>query len=408
MDKSFKNFFIYNLLVIIVFSACEEAAIPIDSNITSTPLTIDTVSFPVINTISYQVPPDIGLHEYLYFGKKDEFSFLYNLIRFSSLDSTNLYTFDYYNDSLIIADSMKLIMSFASDSVEENIEFQLRYFPDYGDSVFNETTTNYTNFDQSIASSVISSSTMSSDSIDSVTTQLRLNFLMDTTIIKVFKDSTITNFNSSFLVELTNENLSEFKLFSANSLLNPPKLRVYYREFLSDSVVLDTSFHTYYSSQDVSIVDKSSILSTDLNNISVGLAKGLRSLILVDMEGWELPKRSIISSADLVYNRIDNDTLISYSISSYPITIQADFTKFNIFDIDPYEVDLNYTSSASILNNQLKINYRKIITEFGKGTKINYGFKLQSSPSSDPFKTIQFYNLNSNALYPTLRIIYVK
>ena len=408
MDKSFKNFFIYNLLVIIVFSACEEAAIPIDSNIISTPLTIDTVSFPVINTISYQVPPDIGLHEYLYFGKKDEFSFLYNLIRFSSLDSTNLYTFDYYNDSLIIADSMKLIMSFASDSVEENIEFQLRYFPDYGDSVFNETTTNYTNFDQSIASSVISSSTMSSDSIDSVTTQLRLNFLMDTTIIKVFKDSTITNFNSSFLVELTNENLSEFKLFSANSLLNPPKLRVYYREFLSDSVVLDTSFHTYYSSQDVSIVDKSSILSTDLNNISVGLAKGLRSLILVDMEGWELPKRSIISSADLVYNRIDNDTLISYSISSYPITIQADFTKFNIFDIDPYEVDLNYTSSASILNNQLKINYRKIITEFGKGTKINYGFKLQSSPSSDPFKTIQFYNLNSNALYPTLRIIYVK
>tara|TARA_B100001142_G_scaffold13209_1_gene12489 strand:+ start:165 stop:1391 length:1227 start_codon:yes stop_codon:yes gene_type:complete len=408
MDKSFKNFFIYNLLVIIVFSACEEAAIPIDSNITSTPLTIDTVSFPVINTISYQVPPDIGLHEYLYFGKKDEFSFLYNLIRFSSIDSTNLYTFDYYNDSLIIADSMKLIMSFASDSVEENIEFQLRYFPDYGDSVFNETTTNYTNFDQSIASSVISSSTMSSDSIDSVTTQLRLNFLMDTTIIKVFKDSTITNFNSSFLVELTNENLSEFKLFSANSLLNPPKLRVYYREFLSDSVVLDTSFHTYYSSQDVSIVDKSSILSTDLNNISVGLAKGLRSLILVDMEGWELPKRSIISSADLVYNRIDNDTLISYSISSYPITIQADFTKFNIFDIDPYEVDLNYTSSASILNNQLKINYRKIITEFGKGTKINYGFKLQSSPSSDPFKTIQFYNLNSNALYPTLRIIYVK
>ena len=87
---------------------------------------------------------------------------------------------------------------------------------------------------------------------------------------------------------------------------------------------------------------------------------------------------------------------------------QADFAKFNTFDTDPYDIDPNYSSSASILNNQLKINYRKIITEFGKGTKINYGFKLQSSPSSDPFKTIQFHNLNSNALYPALRIIYVK
>ena len=268
----------------IIPSGCEEAAIPIDDNISTTPLTIDTVSFPVINTISYQVPPDIGLHEYLYFGKKDEFSFLYNLIRFSSIDSTNLYTFDYYNDSLIIADSMKLIMSFASDSVDENVEFQLRYFPDNGDSVFNELTTNFTNFDRSIASSVISSSIMVSDSIDSVTTQLRLNFLMDTAIINVFKDTSTISFNSSFLVELMNENSSEFKLFSANNLINPPKLRVYFREFLSDSVVLDTSFHTYYSSQDVSVIDKPDIISTDSDNLSVGLAKGLRSLIMVDMD----------------------------------------------------------------------------------------------------------------------------
>ena len=408
MDKSFKNFFLYTLLSFVVFTACEEAAVLIDSDVTNTPLTVDTVSFPVVNTISYQVPPDIGLHEYLYFGKKDDFSFLYNLIRFSSIDSTNLYTFNYYNDSLIIADSMKLIMSFASDSVKENVEFQLRYFPDYGDSVFNEITTNYTNFDQSIASSIISSSTMVSDSIDSVTTQLRLNFLMDTTIINVFKDTSLISFNSSFLVELKSENSSEFKLFSANNLLYPPKLRVYYRNLLSDSVALDTSFHTYYSSQDVSVIGKPEILSTDSYNLSVGLAKGLRSLIMVDMEGWVLPKRSIISSADLVYNRINNDTLIGYSVSSYPIMSQADFAKFNIFDTDPYDIDLNYSSSASILNDQLKINYRKIITEFGKGTKINYGFKLQSSPSSDPFKTIQFHNLNSNAQYPVLRIIYVK
>ena len=405
MYNNFKSFFIINLIAILFFSACDEAAIPIDSS--NTPLSIDTISFPVVNTISYQVPPDVGSHEFLYFGKKNEFDFLYNLIRFSSIDSTNQQTFTDYNDSLIVADSMKLIMTFVLDSIDQNTDFQLRYFPDGGDSVFNELSTNYTNFNYTNASSVISSSAMTIDSIDSVTTQVRLNFLMDTTIINVFSDTSFTSFNASFLVELKNKNASEFKFFSSNNLSNPPKLRIYYREFLSDSVVLDTSFHTYYSSQDVSIIDNPNISSEDSTNISVGLAKGIRSLVLVDMEGWQLPEHSIVSSADLVYNRINNDTLIGYSVSSYPINNQADFSKFNIYDTDPYNIESNYLSSASIIDNILKIDYRKILTDYGRGSKINYGFKIQSSQNSDPFKTVQFHNLNSNVTYPVLRVIYV-
>ena len=405
MYNNFKSFFIINLIAILFFSACDEAAIPIDSS--NTPLSIDTISFPVVNTISYQVPPDVGSHEFLYFGKKNEFDFLYNLIRFSSIDSTNQKTFSAYNDSLIVADSMKLIMTFVLDSIDQNTDFQLRYFPDGGDSVFNELSTNYTNFNYTNASSVISSSAMTIDSIDSVTTQVRLNFLMDTTIINVFSDTSFTSFNASFLVELKNKNASEFKFFSSNNLSNPPKLRIYYREFLSDSVVLDTSFHTYYSSQDVSIIDNPNISSEDSTNLSVGLAKGIRSLVLVDMEGWQLPEHSIVSSADLVYNRINNDTLIGYSVSSYPINNQADFSKFNIYDTDPYNIESNYLSSASIIDNILKIDYRKILTDYGRGSKINYGFKIQSSQNSDPFKTVQFHNLNSNVTYPVLRVIYV-
>ena len=302
---------------------------------------------------------------------------------------------------------MKLIMTFVLDSIDQNADFQLRYFPNSGDSVFNELSTNYTNFDYLNASSVISSSSLSIVNIDSVTSQVRLNFLMDTTIINVFSDTSVTSFNASFLVELKNKNASEFKFFSSNNLSNPPKLRIFYRSFLSDSVVLDTSFHTYYSSQDVSIIDKPYIGSEDTYNLSVGLAKGLRSLVLVDMEGWKLPEHSIVSSADLVYNKINNDTLIGYSVSSYPINNQADFSKFNIYDTDPYNIESNYLSSAPIIDNILKIDYRKILTDYGRGSKINYGFKIQSSQNSDPFKTVQFHNLNSNVTYPVLRVIYV-
>ena len=89
MDKSLKPLFVCSLSCFVFFTSCEEAAIPVDSNLTTTPLSIDTVSFPVINTISYQVPPDIGSHEFLYFGKKDEFSFLYNLCLLYTSDAAD-------------------------------------------------------------------------------------------------------------------------------------------------------------------------------------------------------------------------------------------------------------------------------------------------------------------------------
>jgi hypothetical protein len=60
-----------------------------------------------------------------------------------------------------------------------------------------------------------------------------------------------------------------------------------------------------------------------------------------------------------------------------------------------------------MIDNKLKIDYRKILTEFGRETKVNYGFKIQGTINSDPFKTIKFHNLNSSITYPVLRVIYV-
>mgnify|MGYP000008695040 CR=1 FL=1 len=400
-----KSLFSLVLFSIIFLSACEEAALPL--NIDETPLFVDTVSFPVIQTITYQVPPKLGANEYLYFGRKGDFKFLYNLLSFNIVDSTNLYSFKYYNDSLIVADSMKLIMNFTLDSIPDSPEFQLRYFPSQSDSVFNELETNIFNFDPNIASSIISNSSMSVDSVDSNTTKVKLSFLIDTTIINVFKDTSLITFNQTFLIELKNEFTSELKFFSSDNIANPPKLLVYYRQFLSDSVVLDSSFHTYYSTQDVSIMDKVMVSTEDTTNLSVGLAKGLRSLLMVDMGDWVLPPRAIISSAELTYNRVEADTLKAYSVLSYPIIIEGDYSSFNFFELDPYIIESNFQSSASINNNILKLNYRKISTEFGRGKIINYGFKIQSNPNNDPFQTVQFHSLSSPDLYPEMRVIYV-
>ena len=116
-----------------IFVSCEEAALPINDD--GTPLNVDTVSFPVINTMTYQTPPTMGGTEYLYFGEKDGYEYLYNLLEFDSLAIGGGYPFEYYNDSLIIADSMKLTLRFISDTIDSNTQFHLRFFPQTGDSV---------------------------------------------------------------------------------------------------------------------------------------------------------------------------------------------------------------------------------------------------------------------------------
>jgi len=390
-----------------IFVSCEEAALPINDD--GTPLNVDTVSFPVINTMTYQTPPTMGGTEYLYFGEKDGYEYLYNLLEFDSLAIGGGYPFEYYNDSLIIADSMKLTLRFISDTIDSNTEFQLRFFPQTGDSVFNEYETNYMNFDPSLASEVISQAEMVSDSIDSVNTKVTLNFLIDTTVINVFKDTTIINFNRSFLVELKDNVSSEFKFHSSElGGVDGPELKVYYRTLLSDTVVTDTSYRTYTALEDLSVIKPPLITSDDTTYLSIGTAKGLKSLVLVDMDGWILPDRSVIKSAQLILNRVQTDTITGFSVSSYPLTSEGIYSTFITYEVDPYKVDNNLMASSTIVNNMLKINHRKVSREIGRRGRNNYGFKLQSSSNNDPFTIINFYSLGNVDYYPVMRVIYVK
>ena len=73
---------------------------------------------------------------------------------------------------------------------------------------------------------------MVTDSIDSVNTKVTLNFLIDTTVLNVFRDTSNFNFNNSFLIELTNNEKNEFKFHSSDlDEGQPPELKVFYRTF---------------------------------------------------------------------------------------------------------------------------------------------------------------------------------
>ena len=149
------------------------------------------------------------------------------------------------------------------------------------------------------------------------------------------------------------------------------------------------------------------IISDDTTYISVGRAKGLKSLVLVDMEGWALPNRSVIKSAQLILNRVQTDTINGFSVNSYPLTINGVYSAFRSYDVDPYNVDIGLMASSSIVNNILKINHRKVSTEIGRAGRKNYGFKLQSNTNNDPFEIINFHSLLSGDYYPVMRVLYV-
>ena len=394
------------LIGLIIFFSCEEAAIPVKDD--GIPMKLDTISFPVIKAMSYQVPPEMGRTDLLYFGNKDGYNFSYNLIKLDSTSVTAGTPFSFYNDSLIIVDSLKFSLRFDSDSIENNAEFQLRYFPDGGDSVFNELESNYINFDRSIASTFISTGQLESDTTDTNQTKVFLNFLLDSSIVNAFKDTNITDFNRSFLVELKNEESESFIFHSSDKVgADAPQLKVYYRQFISDSVVLDTTFRTYAAIEDLSIIIPPPISMDDSSYLSVGTAMGLKSIVLVDMGDWILDPRAVISSAELIFNSALDDTLQNFTVISYPIINEGDFLQFSLFDKDPYDEDFNFYTSTSIIDDKLKINHRKIATEIGHQKYINYGFKLETSLSNDPFRTMLFYSIDSPDYFPVMRVIYV-
>ena len=394
------------LIGLIIFFSCEEAAIPVKDD--GIPMKLDTISFPVIKAMSYQVPPEMGRTDLLYFGNKDGYNFSYNLIKLDSSSVTAGTPFSFYNDSLIIVDSLKFSLRFDSDSIENNAEFQLRYFPDGGDSVFNELESNYINFDKSIASTFISTGQLESDTTDTNQTKVFLNFLLDSSIVNAFKDTNITDFNRSFLVELKNEESESFIFHSSDKVgADAPQLKVYYRQFISDSVVLDTTFRTYAAIEDLSIIIPPPISMDDSSYLSVGTAMGLKSIVLVDMGDWILDPRAVISSAELIFNSALDDTLQNFTVISYPIINEGDFLQFSSFDKDPYDEDFNFYTSTSIIDDKLKINHRKIATEIGHQKYNNYGFKLEPSISNDPFRTMLFYSIDSPDYFPVMRVIYV-
>ena len=126
---------------------CLENTISTDLNNPS--MRHDTLSVSSITAFNYQTPPNLGNSTLLYLGTDSsgfENPFAIFKVQSNSINSPE--TFDTMMDSTVNIDSAKFILTLNNDTIETGMIFDLYYFPNSGDSIFNETNSNYLNLNE--------------------------------------------------------------------------------------------------------------------------------------------------------------------------------------------------------------------------------------------------------------------
>ncbi len=398
----------FTLFLLFILISCEDKPLKVEDK--NLPFAIDTISFHVVDGLTYQTPPLMSGSRNLYLGNKDEYEFEFDLLRFNKFSNqrydpftgSTVGEFHDYNDSSLTVDSLTLTLNFI-DSTFANSIFYLRYFPNVSDSVFSRNRTNYLNYNANY-SDIISYGTISHDTSNSYS---KLNFNIDTTYFAEFTDTSIIDFNNSFLVGVHNTEMDFYEFYSMNSgEITSPALSIYFKYIINDSTTVDT-FNVHNAVEDLSIVKPANLIESDTSNLSISLAKGLKSLIMIDTKEWKLPKGSIIRKSELVLFSLNNDTSNSIIINSYPLNDNDFPEQYTFYENEPFDYQLNSLSSSTLKNNELKFNHRIGSNNFFENNKSIQVFNIQPSVTNDPFTTINFYNSNHIEFFPKLRITYV-
>lgn len=384
-------------------TACEEQ--PILTTFNDQSMHLDTATFFLSNLVTYQTPPDIGGHDYLYFGKTKGYDNPYALVQISAADINSNFNMVNFNDSLFTVDSMVFFLHYGGDSTNALSSYQLRWFPAGGDSVFSESATNYLNFDKTIASGIISTADLEIDSSDTSFSKMYLRFNLSPDIMKIFSDTSTISHNRTFLIEPVEDLTDLYKFNSRNNLEGRgPELKVHFR--VADSTSIDTLESTFRPVKDASIIIPAPLAAAD-SLVAVSRGKGLNMIAYLDLGDLDLPLEAIVKSANLVLFPKSVDSIANSVIITYPLNQPADISSFNSFDQDPLELNINYFVTTEPKADRFEIQERSFFQGLAHEKVSNYGFKLSPSINNNPFETIYFHGVDSDSLYPMVKVEYV-
>jgi len=387
--------------LLLLSASCTED--PYNLNLDDTRLNPSCDSITIKHFTSYQVPPSIGSFSTLFLGNRDGFKVPYTLFRFGDLTS--------FNDSSYKIDSAYFQITVDSSKSDENAigdQLLLYYMP--LDSNYSESSTNYKNDSWVSLDSLLISSTVVQDTIDTLTV---VRFDIDTTIINSLIDTSSVEY--LFILQAQAEDTSKIHAYhSSESSSYFPLLSVHYT--YTDTMQVDTSA-SFGLRSDVSIIEPPSILNLNAFDSSyayLGYGAGLRTLIKSDIDNVGIPKEAVIVKANLImtvsYEESDLSDSSQFKVLAYSLADSVENWSWGAQDsVDIYYEDIDlYSSSSTIQDSILTLNVKNIVQSWIVGASENFGFGLLTVNSHSIFDYAAFYT-NSEAdtvKWPYLEVLY--
>lgn len=388
---------------------CQKNPIPYD--LSDPDFTIDTLTINKITGTTYFSPPLMGNTTGLYFGDAKGFTNKYSLIRYSAISvSGSFYTYDLIDENLTV-DSLLFTFCATDTVIPTDAVFELYYFPEAGDSLFSEDESNYLNFpDENIDKAIkIGETSFILDESDTTLSEYpQLQFkIKDADLISdliEFISDTADVENRSFMLRNV-DTINEIISVSSRQMDSEyPKLLAYY------TIDDDDYYSIFYPLQDVTIVVPREITDFDKNNISVGRAAGLKSIIWFDFS--DIPQDSntvVIKDADLFFNSTSLDSLDDFYIRAVVLADSTGESGYHELEVDDYEIEDEYIT-GSFDYNEFEIEIRSYLQGIITGSYHNFGLIFYSYIyNPDHYKTVNLLiDPEDPSTYPYLRIAYVK
>ena len=402
----------------LIFLSCMEETVTVD--LMNDGMYHDTLYVRGIAGFTYQTPPLLGNSTLLYFGTDTNgFQNPFALFSVSNTSiTTPVETLDSFIDTTTEIDSAKFVMTFNADSITADIIFDLFYFPDDGDSIFNESESNYLNLTENdlYHGVFISSSTLSQqEPDDSLSTSNYPTLSFDIAhILRAFLDTSNENRNRTVMVK-PQSNLTEVIAFksSESGFTFAPQIKVFshdtaFVDSTGDSVVAAIS-HTFISTDDLSLIIPPELIYENPNNIYLGRGMAYKAVLQIpNLDSILLPKQATITQAELSFFYNNDTSQSNFYLQIKPIIDSVSIAELEgLLPDDPLTTETSLTAVNLSSNGKISVDIREYIQLHHFGYIQNQGLKMELANTVSPFSTYSFFIGNLDSLAPKLIIHYV-
>lgn len=364
---------------------------------------------------TYQIPPTLGGHGDLYFGKKSVYQMPLTLFKVA--------TFSELITSSMLVDSAHFEMTLdtsKTDTVLDEMPLTLGYFE--SDTLYSELESNYSNIDW-IPSEYPELSSFTA--VDTSTGLTHVRFRVDSSFVASLTDT--ANEEQLFIVEAA-ENLSSMLAFhSSESTKNQPVFRIFYHT--AADTLADTTAVPIDSTVTVNIVDDLSIVIPPPLNAThfdttlsyTGAAAGLRTLIRADLESLGIPTIAVVIAAKLILpvahsaSVLTSESSAEVQIFTLSDTVDSWLWGESVLEEDPFDhliVAGTISPRAAISDSSFILDVKDVLQSIISERVVedssitNLGLKLMMVSSTSVFDYVALRTGDSAGTAPRLEILY--